>query len=58
MYAVFAKGFRLSEHADHVQNVAMQRVISSPDPIVCFEDVFKQRTVFATSFPRTRLWSL
>ena len=30
----------------------------SPDPIVCFGHVFKQRMVFATSFPKTRLWSL
>ena len=30
----------------------------SPDPIVCFNNVFKQRMVFATSFPKTRLWSL
>lgn len=29
MYVVFAKGFRLSEHADHMQNVAMQRVIAT-----------------------------
>ena len=30
----------------------------SPDPIVCFGHVFKKRMVFATSFLRTRLWSL
>ena len=30
----------------------------SPDPIVCFGHVFKQRMVFATSFPKTRFWSL